>query len=392
MLHLVAPMEVTKVMMQAVAGIIGAVNNTTGVVGVAPNCKIIPIRINYITNNDPYGNWSQNGNGICVDDWMADGIRKAWSVYGADILNFSWNFPYFTLGNQQYNPPPTAITNAINEAATQRRGGKGCIIINSTGNGGFADIAYPSYLANVVAVGAITPCGKLKIKNGPCAKGTSADWGSNYHHYGVSGGGGYDYNVNFVAPGVAVATTDLTGSAGYNNGSTDYTFFSGTSAATPFASGVAALVLSVNPNLSRNNVRAIMEKSAQKLSGYTFSNNGSRSGTFHQEVGCGLINADSSVKEAKKTLIKAMYEAEEVEEASSTKLYSNNPNPFSQSTEIGFYISEAVAQATLLFYNLLGEKIMEIDVSERGYSSFMVSADEFKPGMYIYTLFLSMDK
>lgn len=68
------------------AGIIGAVDNSIGIKGIAYNSKIIPIRIGYHPTLNAYDSkW------ISYYTWIADGIYKAWSVYGADILTNSWS-------------------------------------------------------------------------------------------------------------------------------------------------------------------------------------------------------------------------------------------------------------------------------------------------------------
>jgi len=76
-----------------------------------------------------------------------------------------------------------------------------------------------------------------------------------------------------VAPGVLISTTDLQSVGGYNTGDNpeDYAdlfyhnAFGGTSSACPQVAGVAALVLSVNPNLTGQEVRDIIEQSARKV-------------------------------------------------------------------------------------------------------------------------------
>lgn len=61
-----------------------------------------------------------------------------------------------------------------------------------------------------------------------------------------------------------IRTIDRSGSNGYNNG--DYNDnFSGTSAACPQVSGVAALILSINPNLTRQEVENILFNTAVDL-------------------------------------------------------------------------------------------------------------------------------
>jgi len=157
-------------------------------------------------------------------------------------------------------------------------------------------------LANVIAVGAISPCGQRKSL-------TSCDgetcWGSNY-----------GTNLSVVAPGVFVPTTDVQGTAGYNptdlnsppcgsNGGkilNDYPdqnyiiWFNGTSAATPHVAGVAALILSVNPSLTGQQVRNVIEGTAQKVGGYNYqTTSGYPNGTWNNEVGYGLVNAYAAV-------------------------------------------------------------------------------------------------
>lgn len=71
----------------------------------------------------------------------------------------------------------------------------------------------------------------------------------------------------------AIFTTDRSGTPGYNfgnllNGDThgDYTnSFGGTSAATPLAAGIAALVLSANPQLTATQVREILRSLRTEL-------------------------------------------------------------------------------------------------------------------------------
>src|SRR5690606_29565954 len=66
------------------------------------------------------------------------------------------------------------------------------------------------------------------------------------------------------APGVGLYTTDVPGSGGYTSG--DYMHqFNGTSGATPIVSGIAGLILSVNPNLTASQVVQILKSSANDI-------------------------------------------------------------------------------------------------------------------------------
>lgn len=99
--------------------------------------------------------------------------------------------------------------------------------------------------------------------------------------------------MDVVAPGVSIYTTDIESNAGYVL--EDYSTFDGTSAACPHVSGVAALILSVNPSLTYREVAYIINRTANKqLPGYTFSANGI-DGTWNSQVGHGLLNAYAAV-------------------------------------------------------------------------------------------------
>lgn len=250
----------------ATAGIIGAVgNNNIGTVGIAYGAKIIPIRIGSevvgINNND-----------------CANGINWAWQN-GADILSNSWGG----------GSPSSAITNAINNAVTNGRSGKGCVVLFSSGNCNIG-VSYPASLSNVIAVGASNQCDQRKSPN-------SCD-GEAWSMQNCSvGGSNYGVNLDIVAPGVKIYTTDASGSAGYSID--DYTStFNGTSAACPNAAGVMALILSLKPSLTYTEARQILESSTDKVASYSYTSgvSGQPNGSWNNEVGYGRVNALKAVK------------------------------------------------------------------------------------------------
>lgn len=100
-----APVGTTDNHGTACAGIIGAIkDNGKGISGVAPNCKIIPIRF-------------IGGSGLSTDV-MANAIHWA-RQNGADVISNSWG------GGSPYSP----LENAIFNATTQGRNGKGCVVV-----------------------------------------------------------------------------------------------------------------------------------------------------------------------------------------------------------------------------------------------------------------------
>jgi hypothetical protein len=67
-------------------------------------------------------------------------------------------------------------------------------------------------------------------------------------------------------------------------------------------------------------------------------------------------------------------------------LYQNNPNPFSNSTEIQYFLPEEVQNAIIYIFNMQGELLKSNPIYNRGQGSITINASEFKPGMYIYSL------
>ena len=265
------------------AGILGAVNNTLGTVGVAHNCRIIPIRVTY----------TQNGNEIWDDDWVVSAINHAWEDDGADVLSCSWRYQNVV-----------AINNEINNALTSGRNNLGCVILFAAGNNNNA-VSYPANSnPDIIAVGAMSPCGQRKrsssniwevnagVSTDPL--GVSCDnekwWGSNFGN-----------EIDLIAPGVFIPTTDIQGSPGYNTttgtGGNYVQTFNGTSSATPHVAGVAALILSINSGLTQDQVRDIIESTCTKVGSYNYSTvTGRNNGSWHQEAGYGCVNAYAAVQ------------------------------------------------------------------------------------------------
>lgn len=245
------------------AGIIAAKNNNNeGISGVAPEAGLISI----------------SGIKSVNSQQLANGINWAWQN-NADVISNSW-------GTAQSN----LIDDAINNALTNGRNGLGTVVVFATGNADYP-VGYPANSnPDILAVGAMSPCGE-RISSTSC---DDHGWGSNY---------GTELDV--VAPGIYIPTTDLQGNTAedynpnpffdpdYGNDNYHKTFW-GTSAACPIVAGVAALVLSVNPNLTAREVNDIIESSAQKVGTYTY-NPGRPNGTWNNEMGYGLVDAHQAV-------------------------------------------------------------------------------------------------
>jgi len=165
------------------------------------------------------------------------------------------------------------------------------VVLFSSGNHNTA-VAYPATLPNVVAVGATNMFDERKS---PETAYHDECWYGDCH-----GGSNFGAEIDVVAPGVFVYTTDISGSAGYSYG--DYkSNFNGTSSACPQVAGVAALVLSLNPNFTQTQVREILETTTDKIGNYNYNVNLFNYGftqTWNNEVGYGRVNAYSAVQKA----------------------------------------------------------------------------------------------
>jgi len=235
----------------ACAGIIAAAHdNDLGIKGISPNAKIVPVRVI----------------GIYTTSEIATAITWSYLTTGgnADVLSNSWGFPY-------QNFYDSSIAQAVNNARTLGRNGKGSIVVFASGNSNqsFSGVTFPANLPGVITVGAIKRDGAIWEYS---SRGSEMDL--------VCPSG----DVNLIGD---VTTTDRMGSNGYETG--NYTSrFGGTSAACPQVSGAVALMLSANSNLTENEVRTILQQSATDMGASGFDNT----------YGYGRLNAFKAIQMA----------------------------------------------------------------------------------------------
>lgn len=199
-----------------VAGIIAAAANGKGIVGVARNVKIMPIKV-----LDCYG----AGDSVAV----ARGILYA-AKNGARVVNLS-------LGGLEE-------AQVVNDAVAQAELA-GVIVIAAAGNSGAAGVAFPARLDRVLAVGAAAEGGNLHAR--------FSSWGPEVDVAAVG------VNViGTVPPSRCFQLLPCFGATPYGKGD-------GTSFSTPQVSGLAALMLSLNRSLSPQRITDIIKSTATPL-------------------------------------------------------------------------------------------------------------------------------
>lgn len=221
-----------------VAGILGAASNSRGIVGVAYDAKILPVKV-----------FDDKGYGSAAA--LSAGIR--YTAGRAKILNLS-----------------LAAAAPVSETAVRGAVSRGQLLVSAAGNSGLRNPDWPARFAaqrwangQIIAVGAVDANNRL------------ARWSNR------AGDTKYYY---LVAPGTSVLST-------YKSG---YAYMGGTSMATPYVSGAAAVVWSYWPYLTARQVANTLFRTATDL------------GTAGVDAvyGRGLVNLERAMQPVGTTSIK----------------------------------------------------------------------------------------
>ncbi|WP_051804591.1 type VII secretion-associated serine protease mycosin [Streptomyces griseus] len=203
----------------AMAGIIAGHGHgwadDSGVLGIAPGARILPVRV-ILEGKDKARDKARKTRGTA----LAEGIRWA-ADHGADVINLS-------LGDDSKSAHP----DPGEDAAVQYALGKGVAVVASAGNGGEKGdhISYPAAYPGVIAVTAVD------------RYGTRASFSTRRWYATVS------------APGVDIVIADP-----------DRKYYEGwgTSAAAAFVSGAVALVRSAHPDLTPAQIKRLLVDTAR---------------------------------------------------------------------------------------------------------------------------------
>jgi len=215
-----------------------------GIVGVAPEARILSVRVIPDRNDPGYGNYEREREDR-VQDSLAQGIRYAVD-HGAGVISMS-------IG---YSSPSASVRSALQYAY-----GHGVAVVASSGNSGdtptasrngYAPVKFPADYPGVIGVAAVSSSGTVA--------GFSSD----------------NLSVEVAAPGVNVSAQGRDG---------QYWLVTGTSPACALVAGVAALIKSRYPGLAPGLLARALSSTTQFRP----------AGGYDQEVGFGTVDAAAAL-------------------------------------------------------------------------------------------------
>jgi serine protease len=230
-----------------VAGTIAGASNNIGIVGVAPNVKVQPVRV--------LGKCGGYTSDIIAGIYWASGISPVGAPTNAtpaDVINMSLGGSGSCTSSMQ-----TAIDSANSRGVT--------VVVAAGNSNTNAITAEPANCNGVVVVGATDSNGRR----------------ASFSNYGSV--------VDVSAPGVGIYSTLNTGrtSAALDT----YVSYNGTSMATPHVAGVVALMLSINPLLTPSQVETKLKATVRSFGGATCDVANSS-----LLCGSGIVNAGSALQ------------------------------------------------------------------------------------------------
>ena len=249
----------------AVAGIIAAsANNGKGIAGVAPKTKVMNLRA---FDPDGYGE----------EDDVAAAILYA-VANGAKVINMSFGDVSFSY----------VLRDVIRYAYS-----KNVVLVASSGNSNSTELHYPSSYDEVISVG----------------NSTQEDYVASSSNYGST--------LDLVAPGTDILTTSRKNT---------YTSFNGTSAAAPFVSAAAGLILT-QKSFSNEEVKQIIKSTCEDIN----------ASGWDLKSGSGRLNLFKALKTLAPSIVKFDYPKQDfVTPQDSVNISATILSPYFQSFDIMF--------------------------------------------------------
>ena len=293
-------------------------NNNIGYAGVDWNCKLLPLKV-LDANNSGF-----NSNIIA-------------SIYysisrNVDLISIS-------IGGSGFS---TAYQNAINQAYSQNIPVIACMM-NFNNNVSY----YPAAFTNTIAVGSTNPNDNRSVP---------FFWSS-------TSGSNYGNHIDVVAPGNYIYGLSHTSNTAYG------TYWGGTSQATPLVAGIVSLMLSINPNLTVEEIRTILRNTAEDQIG----NPSEDTIGWDQYYGAGRVNALNALSYVQSLSNESFTSFENI------KIY---PNPVNEKLNIKFLANHY--NFNISIYDITGRFIKE-------YNNINDSIDVSQLKNGVYVLYINFD-
>lgn len=285
-------------------------DNAIGYAGVNWNSQIMTLKALDNTNSGFYS-------------WMIDAIYYAVDN-GCDVINMS-------IGG---NSPSSLLEEAINYSYSEN-----VPIVISTGNQDSV-IQYPARYENAIAVGSTNP----------------DDSRSSPFFWSDSSGSNFGPQIDYVAPGNYIYGASFSSDTNYNS------YWGGTSQAAPHVAGVISLMLSIDPNLTVDQINDILITTSEDMVG---PSNEDVSG-FDNFFGHGRINARDALNNV--TL--------GIEDQNDIQI-TIHPNPINSAGILTVTTSQRVQ---LSIYTMSGQKIEITDAYVSGTNQ--LKLPELSRGIY----------
>ena len=296
-----------------VAGIASAVtDNGIGVASLGFSCKIMALKCAPDTESNP---------GILTNAY--DGVYYA-VTHKANIINMSF-----------FADAPDSTSQSVMQYAYN----SGIVCVAAGGNNSSSIPVYPATYPNVIGVGATD----------------QNDVMASFSNYGI--------NVNVMAPGY-----NIYGTFAYNDSA--YSYFSGTSMASPLVAGLAGLIVSENPKLNPDQVKYYIQAGCDNID--------LENPAYIGQMGSGRINAYKSLQLVQQDL----------------NNYNNNsvinvfPNPSNNTCNIRFNQRIVNSSFEIVIHNLLGQKVYDENVASFNGFLYPLNLTSLAEGVYIANIIL----
>ncbi|WP_114492196.1 S8 family serine peptidase [Candidatus Ulvibacter alkanivorans] len=299
-----------------IIGLLGSIpNNATAYAGINWNSKIMNLKM--LNDQNAYTDVA----------WAVDAIYYAVDN-GADIINMSWG--------------STGDSSALQDAVTYAHS-NGVVLTAAMLNFDNNIPIYPAAYTETIAVGSIDPDGDR----------------SSPFYWDVNSGSNFGPHIDLIAPGNYTYSITHTSNNNYN------IYWGGTSQAAPHVAGIASLLLSQDGSLTPEEIRTIMNSTADDETGDPSEDTPG----WDQYYGFGRLNA-----------FQALSSILNVSENNYETAISIYPNPVDGTERLSFSSNAAPITAVKL-YTILGTVAFEQSVPNR--TDYEMEVANFAAGVYI---------